>query len=122
MTNQQQQNKAQGKGNMQANIPAQELEAQNRYWREHFRSEPYYAQGQAYDAYEPAYRLGIEARGEHPNKQFGEVEDKLRTQYEAGQQDRRTLDWAHARQAVRAAWDRTGQALPASDADKSSRH
>ena len=45
MTTQQPQDKTQGKGNVQASIPTQELEAQNRYWREHFQNEPYYAQG-----------------------------------------------------------------------------
>ena len=122
MANQQQQNKTQGKGNMQRNLPAQELEAQNRYWREHFQDEPYYAQGKDFDAYEPAYRLGIEARNEYPNKQFGEVEDKLRMQYEANQQDQRRLDWAQAKQAVRAAWERSVQSSPGNDAGKPSRH
>lgn len=124
MANQQQQNKAQGKSNVQANIPSQELEAQNRYWREHFRSEPYYAQGKDFSAYEPAYRLGIEARNEHPNKQFAEVEDTLRSQYEAGQQGQgqRELDWTQARQAVRAAWDRSEQALLGDGTSRQSRH
>lgn len=108
----QQQNKTPSKGNMTAGIPAQQLQAQQRYWREHFRDEPYYMQGKEFDAYEPAYRLGIEARNEHPGKQFPEVEDKLRMQYEAGQQAQRKLDWADARQAVRAAWDRSEQVLP----------
>ena len=119
---QQQQNKAQGKGSMQAGIPAQELEAQNRYWREHFQSEPYYAQGKDFSAYEPAYRLGIEARSEYPNKQFSDVEDKLRMQYEAKQQDQRKLDWAEAKQAVRAAWDRSEQSLPSDGTSKQSKH
>ena len=118
MANQQQQNRAQGKGNVHADIPAQALEAQNRYWREHFRNEPYYAQGNEFDAYEPAFRLGAEARGAYPDKQFVDVEDKLRMQYEAGQQAQRKLDWVEARQAVRAAWDRTEQALLGKDGAK----
>ena len=122
MATQQQQNKTQGKGNAQANMPARELEAQNRYWREHFQSEPYYAQGKDFSAYEPAYRLGIEARNEHPDKQFAEVEDQLRKQYEARQQDQRKLDWAEARQAVRAAWDRSEQALLGDGTSRQSRH
>ena len=122
MTTQQPQDKTQGKGNVQASIPTRELEAQNRYWREHFQNEPYYAQGKNFDAYEPAYRLGIEARGEYPNKQFADVEDKLRMQYEANQQAQRKLDWAEAKQAVRAAWERSEQALPGNRANRPSRH
>ncbi len=123
MTTQQQSNKTQGKDGVQANLPAQELEAQNRYWREHFRNEPYYAQGKAFDAYEPAYKLGTEARSDNPDKQFVDVEDTLRKQYQARQQDQRTLDWADAKQAVRAAWDRAEQALRGGiDANKPSQH
>lgn len=121
MANQQQQHKAQGKGGMHA-IPAQELEAQNRYWREHFQSEPYYAQGKDFSVYEPAYRLGIEARNEHPSKQFTEVEDMLRMQYEANPQSQRKLDWTEARQAVRAAWDHSAQVLPGVGMSKPSKH
>lgn len=108
----QQQDKTQRKGDVQAGIPTQQLEAQRRYWREHFRDEPYYMQGKDFDAYEPAYRLGIEARNQYRDRQFPEVEDKLRMQYEANQQAQRKLDWADARQAVRAAWDRGEQVLP----------
>ena len=80
MATQQQQDNSQAKGSMASGITAQALEAQNRYWRDHFRNEPYYAQGQDFDVYEPAFRLGAEARSEHPNKQFTEVEDALRMQ------------------------------------------
>lgn len=107
-----QQNKTQRKGDVQAGIPAQQLEAQHRYWREHFRDEPYYMQGKDFDAYEPAYRLGIEARNEYPGKRFVDIEDKLRMQYEANRQAQQKLDWADARQAVQAAWDRIEQVLP----------
>lgn len=113
-TQQQQQNKTQGKGSdirtgMQG---SQELEAQNRYWRENFRNEPYYAQGKDFDAYEPAYRLGVEAHGENRGKQFNEVEAQLRSQYEANRQGQQAgLDWTQAKPAVRAAWDRSEQAL-----------
>ena len=122
MAIQQQQNKSQGKGSIQANLPTQELEAQNRYWREHFQNEPYYMQGKGFDAYEPAYQLGIEARGEYPGKKFVDVEDQLRTQYEAKAQEQRKLDWSQAKQAVRAAWERTDQALLDNKASKPSQH
>lgn len=115
---QQQQDRNQGKTGIHANLSAQELDAQNRYWREQFRNEPYYAQGKDFDAYEPAYRLGAEARGEHPDKAFTDIEDDLRMQYEANQQAQRKLDWADARQAVRAAWDRSDQSMAGANKHK----
>ena len=118
MATQQQQDKTQGKRGAQARTPAHELEAQDRYWREQFRDEPYYAQGKEFDAYEPAYRLGAEARGKHPGKQFVDIEDDLRMQYEANQQAQRKLDWAEARQAVRAAWERSDQSMAGANKHK----
>lgn len=43
-------------------------------------------------------------------------------QYEANQQAQRKLDWAEAKQAVRAAWERSEQALPGNQANRPSRH
>ena len=36
------------------------------YWNQQFRSEPYFLEGDSYDDYEPAYRLGYQARHQHP--------------------------------------------------------
>ena len=35
---------------------------ENQYWSKNFRSRPYYRAGKEYSDYEPAYRLGWEAR------------------------------------------------------------
>ena len=107
---QQQQNKPQKQGEMRGTLPASELEAQNKYWRDNYQNEPYYTQGQRFEAYEPAYKLGIEARNEHPQQGFAEVENQLRAQYENGKQAQK-LEWAQAKQAVRAAWDHAEQAM-----------
>lgn len=108
MANQQQQNKTQGgestvRTGMQG---SQELETEVSYWRENFRNEPYYAQGQEFEAYEPAYRLGSAARGQHRGSRFEDVEAQLRSQYEADRKGQDALDWTQAKPAVRAAWDR----------------
>ena len=39
------------------------------YWNQQFRSEPYFLEGDSYDDYEPAYRLGYQARHQHPSVQ-----------------------------------------------------
>ena len=105
-------NKAENTRTPQATaLSSQELEAQDRYWRGQFRDEPYYAQGKEFDAYEPAYRLGVEARNANQGKQFSEVEASLRSQYESNEQSQQRLDWSEARQAVQAAWDRSDQSM-----------
>jgi hypothetical protein len=105
-------NKTDTKGTSQASrLSPQELEAQDRYWRGQFQDEPYYSQGRTFDAYEPAYRLGVEARNANQGKTFSEVESSLRSQYEADEQAQQRLDWSEARQAVQAAWDRSDQSM-----------
>src|SRR5690606_27854174 len=100
MTNMQQQ---QGKQPQATGTAAnQQVEAQQRYWRDQYRNEPYY------DAQQP---LGAQARQQNPDKQFDAVEDQLRQQYEADGQASRKLEWAQAKQAVRAAWNHAENAI-----------
>ena len=118
MATRQQQDKTQGKTGINATLTVQELDAQTRYWREQFRDEPYYTQGREFDAYEPAYRLGAEARDAYPGKPFVDIENNLRMQYETSAQAQRKLDWAEARQAVRAAWEHSDQSMAGSNKHK----
>ena len=109
MTNMQQQ---QGKQPQATGTAAtQQVEAQQRYWRDQYRNEPYYDAKQPFESYQPAYTLGAQARQQNPGKQFDAVEDQLRQQYEAGDQASRKLEWAQAKQAVRAAWNHAENAI-----------
>ena len=112
----QQQNKTQTKGSgnkdaLQANANLQntnlqhEQQAQRDYWRQQYGNEPYYDAKQPFEAFEPAYALGAQAREQHAGKDFDAVEPQLRKQFEAGA-SAKSLDWQQARPAVRAAWDR----------------
>lgn len=114
----QQQNKTQTKGSgnkdaLQANANLQntnlqhEQQAQRDYWRQQYGNEPYYDAKQPFEAFEPAYSLGAQAREQHAGKDFDAVEAQLRKQYEAAAgASGKALDWQQARPAVRAAWDR----------------
>jgi hypothetical protein len=77
------------------------------YWRENYRTQPYYAPHFSYQDYQPAYRTGYEGYVEYmeTGKSFSEVEPELRRNYE---NDYATsgLAWERARHAVRDAWNR----------------
>ncbi len=75
------------------------------HWRDHHAKQPYYVEGQDYDAYEPAYRLGGQNRDKYANKSFDEVEPSLAQDY-AGMKGEGHAKWEDAKHAARAAWDR----------------
>lgn len=77
------------------------------YWRENHARQPYYHKGREFGEYAPAYRLGWEGRNRHPNERFEDAESRLATDYDAMRGNSR-VEWSDAKQATRAAWDRTG--------------
>lgn len=77
------------------------------YWREHYRAEPYYQEGDDYAKYGPAYRTGYLGRGRYINKSFEEAEAGLQSDYDSHKGDS-TMTWEHGKHAARSAWDRVG--------------
>jgi len=79
--------------------------AEEAYWRENFKREPYYEADQTYEDYSPAYRLGYESRRQYAESRFEDAEDKIK---DAWMQTKTTsrLSWEKAKRAVRAGWDR----------------
>lgn len=78
--------------------------AEEAYWREAFRREPYYRQEFSYEDYGPAYRVGytgpVRRHGE-----FEELEPHLKDDFDRVRGKSR-LRWEEAREATRAAWRR----------------
>lgn len=87
--------------------------AEDRYWREQYRHEPYYDTALGYEDYAPAYRLGYQAHERYPGEDFARIEERLRFEYEGTSGPR--LGWERAKSAARAAWQRTAQAATARD-------
>ena len=85
------------------------------YWNQQFRSEPYFLEGDSYDDYEPAYRLGYQGRGRYADRPWEQAEAELRNDWESLKGQSR-LTWEQARLASQAAWHRVERALPG-DAD-----
>ena len=79
--------------------------AEEIYWREYYTQEPYYARDKTYEYYNTAYRTGWEGRAQHDGRRFEEVEEQLRVAYERVKTEA-SADWAQARDAARAAWER----------------
>ena len=81
--------------------------AEDAYWRENYRNEPYYNRDYTYDDYSGAYRTGWEGYSRHAatGKSYEDIEPDLQQKYEQGYSGRK-LDWLKARPAVRAAWER----------------
>ena len=81
--------------------------AEDAHWRENYKNEPYYKADHGYEDYEPAYQAGYEARARHSDRDFDEIEDDMRLDYEKRKGNSR-LGWDEAKPASRAAWDRAG--------------
>jgi len=75
------------------------------YWRSKHGTESYVQEGTTYDDYAPAYRLGAEARGSSTTGSFEDSESTLRDRYDQVRGESK-LGWEHAKDAVRASWER----------------
>ncbi|MEY3894884.1 MAG: hypothetical protein RLZZ214_403 [Verrucomicrobiota bacterium] len=89
--------------------------AENAYWEENHKLQPYYIGQYDYNDYRPAYRMGYEGYGQRQGRSFDEAEPELATQWDVARGGSR-LGWEHARGAVRDGWHRVERALPG-DAD-----
>ena len=79
------------------------------YWREHHARQGW-AQGRAYDEFQPAYRVGYEGYARYGGVgTFEDREAEVRRHYESLQPK---LRWEDARPASRAAWQKFDQKNP----------
>lgn len=79
--------------------------AEDAYWRENYKSRPYYSSDTAYDEYAPAYRYGWESRSRYGGRKFDDVESDLGSGWDRVKAKSR-LGWEKAKYATRDAWDR----------------
>jgi uncharacterized protein (TIGR02284 family) len=89
------------------------------YWRDNYHREPYFEAGRTFDDYGPAYRLGLEARGDYIGT-FDQTESRLATHWDV-KKERSTLSWDQARLASRAAWNRVDMQLESEPGSSASR-
>lgn len=84
--------------------PAINPTAEEAYWRQAFRSEPYYRSEFTYEDYGPAYRVGYTGPVRR-NGEFEQLEGELKSDFDRVRGKSR-LRWEEAREATRAAWRR----------------
>jgi hypothetical protein len=86
------------------------------YWRENYRTRPYFKEGVDYSEYAPAYRYGWEAgvREDYRNRTFEEVEPNLQRDWEADR-TRYPRPWSEMREATRDAYNRTRERFNSTD-------
>lgn len=82
-----------------------DYDAEEAYWSENYPERPYATENASYEMYQPAYRYGIESYSRFRGRQFGEVEDDLRSGWDRFR-DKAELTWEKAKDAVRDAYDR----------------
>jgi len=77
------------------------------YYRSHYNS-TYGAMGGSYDDYAPAYSYGSQMRGDsrYANRQWDDVENDLRTDWETRNAGSTGSTWENMKAAVRRGWDR----------------
>ena len=75
------------------------------YWRENFRSRPYFKTDSTYDDYGPAYTYGVDNYARYYGKTFDQVEPELARDWQRAKGKSR-LTWDHAREATRDSWQR----------------
>ena len=81
---------------------------EDNWLRENFESRPYVKQGETFDTYHEAYRYGGQAESRHEGRAFDEIESDLKRDWGKAK-DHEGLSWAHARDAIKDAYDRTIQ-------------
>jgi uncharacterized protein (TIGR02271 family) len=81
---------------------------EDNWLRDNFESRPYVKKGEAFDKYHGAYRYGGEAESRYQGRAFDEVEPDLKREWDKNK-DHEGMNWTHARDAVRDAYDRTIQ-------------
>jgi len=86
--------------------------AEDEYWRNEYRNRPYTEDEYDYDRdYAPAYRYGYVAITQHPGRSYDDVERDLESGWDQSRGESR-LDWDHARQCTRDAWQRVESNVP----------
>ena len=84
------------------------IDLEENFWRTQYRSRPYVTYGGRVDDYLPAYRYGIDASLQFPDRTFSDMEDVLCRNWNRAK-GTSSLKWTKARLAVQDSFARTSQ-------------
>jgi len=80
------------------------------YWRENYRSRPYFKNDSTYDDYGPAYMYGVDNYSRYYGKSFDDVEPELGRDWQRAKGKSR-LAWDDAKHATRDSWQRMSDTI-----------
>jgi hypothetical protein len=85
------------------------------FWRTQYRTRPYVTYGAKVDDYLPAYRYGIDASIQYPDRSFSEIAEALGRNWNRVR-GKSSLKWTKAKLAAQDAWTRMGEIAAAKKA------
>lgn len=95
-----------GKGVAESIDPTRE----DAFWAKNYQTRPYVEAGTSYDDYGPAYGYGVGTYSKHAGRSFDQVEGELARDWNTAR-GKSSLGWAHAKHAVRDAWERLSDSV-----------
>lgn len=84
------------------------------YWRNNYLSRAYVRQGEAFDDFGPAYRLGVDSYGRYQGRTFDQFEAELMREWDRNR-GASNLPWDRARHASHDSWQRVSDAVERSE-------
>ena len=89
-------------------MDARTIDLEETFWRSQYRTRPYVTYGAKVDDYLPAYRYGIDASIQFPDRSFSDLEETLSSNWLRAR-GKSSLKWTKAKLAAEDAWTRMGQ-------------
>ena len=93
-------------------MDARTIDLEESFWRTQYRSRSYVTYGGKVDDYLPAYRYGIDASIQFPDRSFNDIEEMLGRNWLRAR-GKSSLKWAKAKLAAHDSWTRMGQIVAA---------
>ena len=88
------------------------IDREEDFWRMQYRTRPYVTYGAKVDDYMPAYRYGIDASIQFPDRSFSDVEAILEGNWLRAR-GKSSLKWTKAKHAAEDSWTRMAAILAA---------
>jgi hypothetical protein len=86
-------------------MDARTIDLEETFWRSQYRTRPYVTYGARVDDYLPAYRYGIDASLQFPDRTFADIEETLSKNWLRAR-GKSSLKWTKAKLAAEDSWTR----------------
>ena len=93
-------------------MDARTIDLEETFWRSQYRTRPYVTYGAKVDDYLPAYRYGIDALIQFPDRSFADIEETLSRNWNRARGNS-SLKWTKAKLAAQDSWTRMSQIVAA---------